>query len=75
MESIVLIFTMLIAILLSGVIGRVLPWGVPLPLIQILLGIIISSVFKEGISLNPEVFFLIFTKSLRRVDSFSLDSF
>lgn len=72
MESIGLIFTMLIAILLSGVIGRILPWGIPLPLIQILLGIIISSVFKEGISLNPEVFFLIFIPPLLFLDGWRI---
>ncbi|MFC3333501.1 hypothetical protein ACFOEM_13915 [Paenalcaligenes hominis] len=63
MESIGLIFTMLIAILLSGVIGRVLPWGVPLPLIQILFGIVIAGVFKEGISSTRGVFFAFYSSS------------
>ncbi|GGE71719.1 CPA1 family monovalent cation:H+ antiporter [Paenalcaligenes hominis] len=72
MESIGLIFTMLIAILLSGVIGRVLPWGVPLPLIQILFGIVIAGVFKEGISLNPEVFFLLFIPPLLFLDGWRI---
>lgn len=72
MESIGLIFTMLIAILLSGVIGRVLPWGIPLPLIQIVFGIVIAGVFKEGISLNPEVFFLLFIPPLLFLDGWRI---
>ena len=72
MESIGLIFTILIAILLSGVIGRVLPWGIPLPLIQILLGIILAGVFEEGITLNPEVFFLLFIPPLLFLDGWRI---
>lgn len=72
MESIGLIFTILIAIFLSGVIGRALPWGIPLPLIQILFGIIIAGVFEEGITLNPEVFFLLFIPPLLFLDGWRI---
>ena len=72
MESVGLIFTMLVAILLSGVIGRVLPWGIPLPLIQIVFGIVIAGVFKEGINLNPEVFFLLFIPPLLFLDGWRI---
>ncbi|MFV9473769.1 Na+/H+ antiporter [Advenella sp. RU8] len=72
MESIGMVFTILIAILVSGLIGRYLPWGLPLPLIQIALGFIISSVFDEGILLNPEVFFLLLIPPLLFLDGWRI---
>lgn len=60
MESLGVVFAMLIAIVTSGVIVRVLPWSIPLPLIQIALGIVIAGFFQEGITLSPDVFFLSF---------------
>ncbi|MBK1781080.1 Na+/H+ antiporter [Advenella sp. WQ 585] len=72
MESIELVFTILIAILFSGLIGRFLPWGLPLPLIQIALGFVISGVFDEGILLNPEVFFLLLIPPLLFLDGWRI---
>ncbi|MFA5704347.1 MAG: Na+/H+ antiporter [Advenella sp.] len=72
MESIELVFTILVAILVSGLIGRVLPWGLPLPLIQIGFGFIISGVFDEGILLNPEVFFLLLIPPLLFLDGWRI---
>lgn len=72
MESIELVFTILVAILVSGLIGKVLPWGLPLPLIQIGLGFIISGVFDEGILLNPEVFFLLLIPPLLFLDGWRI---
>lgn len=72
MESIVIIFTMLIAIVVSGAIVRVLPFTIPLPLIQIGLGMIISGVFQEGITIEPEVFFFIFLPPLLFLDGWRI---
>lgn len=72
MESIELVFTILVAILISGLIGRFLPWGLPLPLIQIALGFIISGVLDEGILLNPEVFFLLLIPPLLFLDGWRI---
>lgn len=72
MDSIGVIFAMLIAILASGVIVRVLPFSIPLPLIQISLGFIISAVFNDGVTLSPNVFFLLFLPPLLFLDGWRI---
>src|SRR5690625_1424697 len=72
MEIIILIFVMLIAVILSSMIGRVLPWGIPTPLIQIALGFIVTSFFNEGIALQPEVFIFLFIPQLLFLDGWRI---
>src|SRR5690625_388992 len=72
METIILIFVMLIAVILSSMIGRVLPWGIPTPLIQIALGFIVTSFFNEGIALQPEVFIFLFIPPLLFLDGWRI---
>src|SRR4051812_29299015 len=57
MESIEVVLAMLLAVVASGWVGRMLPFAVPLPLIQILFGAIVSGVFKHGVMLAPAIFF------------------
>lgn len=71
MESISLIFAIFGAILVSGVVVRVIPW-VPLPLIQITLGFLLAGVFQEGLTLNPDIFFLIFLPPLLFLDGWRI---
>jgi len=63
---------MLIAVILSSMIGRVLPWGIPTPLIQIALGFIITNSFDEGITLQPEVFIFLFIPPLLFLDGWRI---
>src|SRR5690625_4614782 len=72
METIILIFVMLIAVILSSMIGRVLPWGIPTPLIQIAIGFIVTSFFNEGIALQPEVFIFLFIPPLLFLDGWRI---
>lgn len=72
MESLGVVFAMLIAIVTSGVIVRVLPWSIPLPLIQIALGMVIAGFFQEGITLSPDVFFLLFLPPLLFLDGWRI---
>ncbi len=72
METIVLIFMMLIAVIISSMIGRALPWGIPTPLIQIALGFILAGFFNEGITLEPEVFFFLFIPPLLFLDGWRI---
>src|SRR5690625_5460042 len=65
MEIIALIAVLFIAVIVSSMIGRMLPWGIPTPLIQIALGFAITNFFDEGIALQPEVFFFLFIPPLR----------
>src|SRR5690625_3137682 len=72
MDVIVVTSAMFIAVILSSMIGRMLPWGIPTPLIQIVLGFIITGFFDEGIILDPEVFFLLFIPPLLFLDGWRI---
>ena len=75
MESIVLVLAMLLAVVASGYLVRVLPFPVPLPLVQIALGAMIAGVFKSGIALDPEVFFLLFLPPLLFLDGWRIPNY
>lgn len=70
MQAITIVLAMLAAVLFSGVLARLLP--MPLPLIQIALGFIISAVFDQGVQLNPELFFLLFLPPLLFLDGWRI---
>ncbi len=72
MESVEVVLAMLLAVVASGWIGRMLPFGVPLPLIQIALGAVISGVFRHGVALDPEIFFLLFLPPLLFLDGWRI---
>ena len=72
MESIEVVLAMLLAVVASGWVGRILPFAVPLPLIQILLGATVSGVFKHGVTLEPDIFFLLFLPPLLFLDGWRI---
>jgi len=72
MESIEVVLAMLLAVVASGWVGRMLPFAVPLPLIQILFGAIVSGVFKHGVMLDPDIFFLLFLPPLLFLDGWRI---
>jgi Na+/H+ antiporter len=72
MDSIEVILAMLLAVIASGWLGRMLPFAVPLPLIQILLGAVIAGVFKHGVTLDPDIFFLLFLPPLLFLDGWRI---
>lgn len=59
---------MLVAVLVSGVIVRLLPFAVPLPFAQIALGFLIAAVFQRGVLIEPDIFFLLFLPPLLFLD-------
>ncbi|MCW5580061.1 MAG: Na+/H+ antiporter [Luteimonas sp.] len=72
MASIELVLAMLLAVLASGYLQRVLPLSLPLPLVQIALGAVISGVFNEGVTLAPGIFFLLFLPPLLFLDGWRI---
>ncbi len=72
MHSIEIVLAMLLAVLASGYLQRMLPWSLPLPLVQIALGAVISGVFHEGVTLDPEIFFLLFLPPLLFLDGWRI---
>ncbi len=63
---------MLAAVALSGYLVRIAPFAIPLPLAQIALGAAIPAVSSKAITLNPEVFFLLFLPPLLFVDGWRI---
>ena len=72
METIEVILAMLLAVIASGYVARVLPIALPLPLIQVAAGAVISGVFRHGIALEPDIFFLLFLPPLLFVDGWRI---
>lgn len=64
MHSIDVVLAMLLAVAASGYLIRILPFSLPLPLVQIALGAVVSGVFDAGHELEPELFFLLFLPPL-----------
>jgi len=72
METVEVVLAMLVAVIASGYAARVLPVALPLPLIQIVLGAVISGVFRHGVALDPDIFFLLFLPPLLFVDGWRI---
>ncbi|WP_329740771.1 Na+/H+ antiporter [Dyella sp. A6] len=72
MSSIELVLAMLLAVVASGYLVRMLPFSLPLPLVQIALGAAITAVSGRGVTLEPEVFFLLFLPPLLFLDGWSI---
>ncbi|QNA89474.1 Na+/H+ antiporter [Massilia sp. Dwa41.01b] len=72
MDSMDVVLAMLLAVIGSGYLVRLLPFGLPLPLVQIALGAIIAGVFKHGVTLDPELFFVLFLPPLLFLDGWRI---
>ena len=75
MESIVLVLAMLLAVVASGYLVRMLPFAVPVPLVQIAMGAVIAGAFKSGVTLDPEIFFLLFLPPLLFIDGWRIPNY
>jgi len=72
METIGIVLFMLGAVVLSGIIVRTLPLGVPTPLVQIGLGAVIAAFSSFEVRLDPEIFFLLFLPPLLFLDGWRI---
>lgn len=72
MDSIELALAMLLAVIVSGYLVRALPITLPLPIVQIALGWLVSSVLHHGVELKPSVFFLLFLPPLLFLDGWRI---
>src|SRR5699024_501992 len=59
MTAITLVLIMLLAVLVSGFMVRMLPFLLPLPIVQIVLGGVIARVLNRAAPLIPDIFFLL----------------
>src|SRR4051794_24547528 len=66
------VLVMLVAVVLSQAITTVLPFAVPLPLVQIALGALLTTVADLSVPLNPDIFFLLFIPPLLFLDGWRI---
>src|SRR5699024_4694418 len=72
MSAITLVLIMLLAVLVSGFVVRMLPFSLPLPVVQIVLGGFIAGVLNRGAPLNPDIFFLLLLPPLLFLDGWRI---
>ena len=72
MNTIEVTLAMLLAVVTSGYLVRMLPFSLPLPLVQVALGAMIAGVFNHGVVMDPEVFFLLFLPPLLFLDGWRI---
>jgi CPA1 family monovalent cation:H+ antiporter len=72
LETITLVLTLLFAVVLSGILARLLPFSVPRPLVQIALGAAIGLVADWRVTLDPDIFFLLFLPPLLFLDGWRI---
>lgn len=72
MHSIYVVLAMLLAVAASSYFVRILPFAIPLPLVQISLGAMVAAVLGRGHELEPELFFLLFLPPLLFLDGWRI---
>ncbi len=72
MESVSIILILLLAVVVSGAISRMLPFALPTPLVQIMLGAVIGLSTSYRVELNPELFLLLFLPPLLFLDGWRI---
>ncbi|WP_420142119.1 Na+/H+ antiporter [Sphingomonas sp.] len=72
METITIVLFLLLAVVVSGVLSRAIPVSLPRPLFQIALGGLIGLVADWRVTLDPEIFFLLFLPPLLFLDGWRI---
>ena len=72
MGTVGIVLAMLLAVVFSGVLVRVLPFAVPIPLVQIALGALIAAFSDHAVRLEPDIFFLLFLPPLLFLDGWRI---
>jgi CPA1 family monovalent cation:H+ antiporter len=72
LEIVTLVLTLLFAVVVSGILARLLPFPVPRPLVQIALGASVGLVADWRVTLEPDIFFLLFLPPLLFLDGWRI---
>lgn len=72
MDLVITILILLLVVALSGAIVRILPFRLPLPLIQIALGALLATPFGMHVEFDHELFFLLFIPPLLFADGWRI---
>ncbi|QKR99857.1 Na+/H+ antiporter [Sphingomonas sp. CL5.1] len=72
METVTIVLVLLLAVVVSGIVSRVFPIPLPRPLFQIALGAVIGLMADWRVTLDPEIFFLLFLPPLLFLDGWRI---
>jgi len=72
MEAITTVLVLLLAVLVSGILTRLARINLPLPLLQIAIGALLSAVIGFEVRLDPDIFFLLFIPPLLFLDGWRI---
>lgn len=72
MQAVTMVLVLLLAVVVSKIIARLLPVKLPLPILQIVIGAILSYVIGFNVRLDPGVFFLVFIPPLLFLDGWRI---
>ncbi|RZA34499.1 MAG: Na+/H+ antiporter [Lysobacteraceae bacterium] len=72
MGDVAVVLAMLLAVVASGYVVRMLPVALPLPLVQIGLGVLIASMGWHPVRLDPHTFFILFLPPLLFLDGWRI---
>jgi len=71
-HDVALVLVLLLAVAFSGIVARILPLQVPLPLVQIATGAALGGLLGVRIPLDPKIFFLLFIPLLLFLDGWRI---
>ena len=72
LETLSIVLVLLLAVVVSGAVSRMLPVGVPTPLVQIALGAVLGLAADVRVALDPELFLLLFLPPLLFLDGWRI---
>ncbi|AXB79689.1 Na+/H+ antiporter [Novosphingobium sp. P6W] len=72
METVSIVLFLLLAVVVSGAFARMLPFSIPTPLVQIVLGAAIGLSTSHGVELDPELFLFLFLPPLLFLDGWRI---
>ena len=72
LENVADILLLLLAVVFSDVLTRSIPFDIPRPLIQIALGAVVGVSGRPGVTLDPQIFFLLFLPPLLFLDGWRI---
>jgi Na+/H+ antiporter len=72
LETVSIVLILLLAVVVSAAISRMLPVSLPTPLVQIALGFVVGSVAHLRVTLDPELFMLLFLPPLLFLDGWRI---
>ncbi|KQM20649.1 Na+/H+ antiporter [Novosphingobium sp. Leaf2] len=72
MDTVSIVLFLLLAVVVSGAIARMVPFSIPTPLVQILLGAVIGLSTSHRVDLDPELFLFLFLPPLLFLDGWRI---